>query len=42
MNREQAAIAYLNQEPLWHMDMLEALKRGRGEVVYFEDRKSVV
>ena len=40
---EQAAIRYLEREPLWHMDMLEALRRGRGEVVLFEgDRKSVV
>ncbi len=42
MNREQAAIAYLNQEPLWHMDMLEALKRGRGEVVYFEGQTVLI
>ena len=39
---EQAAIRYLEQEPLWHMDMLEALRRGRGEVVYFKDRTVLV
>lgn len=33
--REQAAIRYLEQEYLWHIDMLEALRRGRGQVVYF-------
>ncbi len=32
---ERAAIRYLEQEYLWHVDMLEALRRGRGEVVYF-------
>ena len=42
MNREQAAIAYLQQEPLWHMDMLEALNRGRGEVVYFEGQTVLI
>ena len=40
--REQAAIGYLEQEPLWHMDMLEALRRGRGEVVYFEGRTVLI
>ena len=36
MEQQQAAVRYLQQEPLWHMDMLEALRRGRGQVVYFE------
>ena len=39
---EQAAITYLEREPLWHMDMLEALRRSRGEVVYFKDRTVLV
>ena len=39
---ERAAIAYLEREPLWHMDMLEALKRGRGEVVYFEGKTVLI
>ena len=34
--RTQAALAYLEREPMWHMDMLEALRRGRGQVVCFE------
>ena len=34
--REQAAIRFLRQDYMWHVDMLEALKRGRGQVVYFE------
>lgn len=34
--RTEAAIAHLEQEPLWHIDMLECLRRGRGEVVRFE------
>ena len=36
MNRDQAAMEFLEPEYLWHIDMLEALKRGRGEVVYFK------
>ena len=32
---EQAAIRFLQQEYLWHIDMLEALRRGRGEVIFF-------
>lgn len=42
MNREQAAIGFLAQEPLWHMDMLECLRRGRGEVVCFEGQTVLV
>ena len=42
MNREQAAIRYLEQEYLWHIDMLEALNRGRGEVVCFEGQTVLV
>ena len=34
--REQAAVRFLEREYLWHVDMLEAIKRGRGEVAYFE------
>ncbi len=40
--REQAAIGYLEQEPLWHMDMLEALRRGRGEVAYFKGKTVLI
>ena len=40
--RTRAAIDYLQGEPLWHMDMLEALRRGRGKVVYFEGRTVLV
>ena len=40
--REQAAIRYLEGEYLWHMDMLEALRRGRGRVVYFEGRTVLI
>ncbi len=40
--REQAAVAYLEGEYLWHVDMLEALKRGRGQVVYFEGRTVLI
>ena len=39
---EQAAIRYLEREPLWHMDMLEALRRGRGEVVLFEGQTVLI
>ena len=39
---ELAAIAYLEREPLWHMDMLEALRRGRGEVIFFEGRTVLI
>lgn len=42
MNRTQAAMEYLEREPLWHMDMLEALKRGRGEVLYCEGQTVLV
>ena len=42
MNREQAAMEYLQREPLWHMDMLECLKRGKGEVVYFEGQTVLI
>ena len=42
MNREQAAIRYLEQELLWHIDMLECLKRGQGEVVYFEGQTVLI
>lgn len=38
----RAAIEYLRQEPLWHVDMLEALHRGRGEIVYFEGRTVLI
>ena len=41
-DREQAAIRFLEQEPLWHIDMLEALNRGRGEVVYCEGQTVLV
>lgn len=41
-DREQAAIRYLMQEKLWHIDMLEALRRGRGEVICFEGRTVLV
>ena len=34
--RQQAAIRFLEREYIWHVDMLEALRRGRGQVVYFE------
>ena len=40
--REQAAIRYLEREPLWHMDMLEALRRGRGKVVFFKGETVLV
>ena len=40
--RIRAAIEYLEQEPLWHMDMLEALRRGRGEVIFFEGRTVLI
>ena len=40
--RIQAAVRFLEQEPLWHMDMLEALRRGRGQVIYFEGRTVLV
>ena len=40
--RTRAAIEYLQQEPLWHMDMLEALRRGRGEVIFFEGRTVLI
>lgn len=40
--REQAAIRYLEGEYLWHIDMLEALRRGRGRVVYFEGRTVLI
>ena len=40
--REQAAIRYLEEEYLWHIDMLEALRRGRGRVVYFEGRTVLI
>ena len=40
--REQAAIRYLEGEYLWHIDMLEALRRGRGQVVYFEGRTVLI
>lgn len=39
---ERAAIEYLEREPLWHIDMLEALKRGRGRVVYFEGQTVLI
>ena len=41
-DREQAAIRYLEQEYLWHVDMLEALRRGRGEVVYFKGKTVLI
>ncbi len=41
-DREQAAIRYLEQEYLWHIDMLEALRRGRGQVVYFEGQTVLI
>ena len=34
--RQQAAIRFLERDYIWHVDMLEALRRGRGQVVYFE------
>ena len=40
--REQAALAYLEEEYLWHVDILEALRRGRGQVVCFEGRTVLV
>ena len=40
--REQAAVKYLEQELLWHIDMLEALRRGRGRVVFFEGRTVLI
>ena len=42
MNREQAAMEFLEQEYLWHIDMLEALKRGRGEVVFFKGQTVLI
>ena len=33
--RQQAAIHFLEREYMWHVDMLEALRRGQGQVVYF-------
>lgn len=39
---EQAAVEYLRREPLWHMDMLEALARGQGQVVHHEGRTVLV
>lgn len=41
-DREQAAVRYLEQEPLWHVDMLEALRRGRGEVAFFEGKTVLI
>ena len=41
-DREQAAIRYLRQEYMWHVDMLEALRRGRGEVIYFEGKTVLI
>lgn len=38
----RAAMEYLRQEPLWHIDMLEALRRGRGEIVYFKGRTVLI
>ena len=35
-DQDQAALRFLMRESLWHIDMLEALRRGRGEVVYYE------
>ena len=40
--RTQAAIEFLEQEPLWHIDMLEALRRGRGEVIFFEGKTVLI
>ena len=40
--RTQAAVRCLEREYLWHIDMLEALKRGRGEVVYCEGQTVLV
>jgi len=40
--RTRAAMKYMEQEPLWHMDMLEALKRDRGEVVYHEGKTVLI
>ena len=40
--RTLAAIRFLEQEYLWHIDMLEALRRGRGQVLYHEGRTVLV
>ena len=40
--RTRAAIEYLEQEAMWHMDMLEALRRGRGEVICFEGKTVLI
>ena len=40
--REQAVLRFLEQEPLWHMDMLEALRRGQGKVACFEGRTVLI
>ena len=40
--REQEAIRFLEREYMWHVDMLEALRRGRGQVVYFEGNTVLV
>lgn len=32
----QAAVRFLERDHMWHVDMLEALRRDRGQVVYFE------
>jgi len=42
LERERAAIRFLEREYLWHVDMLEALKRGRGEVVCFEGQTVLI
>ena len=40
--RTRAAVEYLEQEAMWHMDMLEALRRGRGEVICFEGKTVLI
>ncbi len=40
--QEQAALRFLEQQYMWHIDMLEALRRGRGKVVYFQGKTVLV
>ena len=40
--RRQAAIRFLERDYMWHVDMLEALRRGRGEAVFFEGQTVLI
>ncbi len=40
--RRQAAVRFLERDYMWHVDMLEALRRGRGETIFFEGQTVLI